>query len=196
MRAKVVRELNELQTILAYIDSHFKNIHQFLNDFANQPNEINMDDPEPDDGLVDTPLGSPFLDSNVDSDNGEVLNELEEYGNAGKLCQKEDIREFIIRDMTNAVMGKPFRKVTKLEYDCDNGLISFTKIFNNHTFQMPRTIPRNAYEKNKFMYKNCLSLGPEYQVDEKYERMSHPWACEPARSHVRTYDYESSYKTR
>ncbi|GKB18861.1 hypothetical protein Tco_0852784 [Tanacetum coccineum] len=25
---------------------------------------------------------------------------------------------------------------------------------------------RHPYEKNKFMYKNCLNLGPEYQVDE------------------------------
>ncbi|GJV62320.1 hypothetical protein Tco_1468420 [Tanacetum coccineum] len=47
-----------------------------------------MDDLEPDDGLVDRPLVSPFLDSDDNSDDGEVLNELEEYGNAGKLCQK------------------------------------------------------------------------------------------------------------
>ncbi|GJX85355.1 hypothetical protein Tco_0336129 [Tanacetum coccineum] len=104
-----------------------------------------MDDLEPDDGLVDRPLVSPFLDSDDNSDDGEVLNELEEYGNAGKLCQKgstgrnlvaivkdvyvfvgsfnyitdfvvlEDIGEFIVSDMTDVVMGKPFRKFTKLE---------------------------------------------------------------------------------
>ncbi|GKC39630.1 hypothetical protein Tco_1052014 [Tanacetum coccineum] len=231
-----------------------------------------MDDLEPNDESVDTPLVSPFLDSNDDSDDGEVLNKLEEYGNAGKLCRQrvincldgddlafqcmicfrkfvayfdpfllmniimnkayntimveglestgrnlvaivrdfyvfvgsftyitdfvvlEDIREFILRDMAEVVMGKPFRKVTKLEYDCVKGLMSFTRIFDNYTFQMPRTIPRfkswghvswskippilvlsqrdlingfrNAYKKNKFMYKNCLNLGPEYQVDE------------------------------
>ncbi|GJX91572.1 hypothetical protein Tco_0344898 [Tanacetum coccineum] len=106
----------------------------------------------------------------------------------------EDIGEFIVSDMTAVMMGKPFRKVTKLEYDCTKGLISFTRIFDNYTFQMPRTIPRfkswgyvswskitpilvlsqrdlingfrNSYEKNKLMYKNCLNLGPEYQVDE------------------------------
>ncbi|GKD77198.1 hypothetical protein Tco_1339819, partial [Tanacetum coccineum] len=92
-----------------------------------------MDDPEPDDGLVDTPLVSYFLDSEVDSDDGEVLNELEEY---------EDIGEFIVSDITDVVMGKPFRKVTKLEYDFAKILISFTRIFDNYTFQMPRTIPR------------------------------------------------------
>ncbi|GKG22361.1 hypothetical protein Tco_0387664, partial [Tanacetum coccineum] len=88
LRAKVVRELNELQTILAYINSRLENINQFLNGFVNQPNEINMDDPYPDDGLVDTPLVPSFLDLDDDSDDREVLNELEEYGNAGKLCQK------------------------------------------------------------------------------------------------------------
>ncbi|GKB87440.1 hypothetical protein Tco_0959712 [Tanacetum coccineum] len=106
----------------------------------------------------------------------------------------EDIGEFIQINKAEVVMGKPFRKITKLEYDCAKGLMSFNRIFDNYTFQMPRTIPRfkhrghiawskippilvlnqinltngfkNAYEKNKFMYKNCLNLGPEYQVDE------------------------------
>ncbi|GJT30322.1 hypothetical protein Tco_0910597 [Tanacetum coccineum] len=101
----------------------------------------------------------------------------------------EDIGEFILINKTKVVMGKPFRKVTKLEYDCAKGLISFNRIFDNYTFQMPRTILRfkrwghvswskippilvlsqrdltngfkNAYEKNKFMYKNCMNLGPE-----------------------------------
>ncbi|GJS55418.1 hypothetical protein Tco_0628780 [Tanacetum coccineum] len=106
----------------------------------------------------------------------------------------EDIGEFIQINKAEVVMGKPFRKITKLEYDCAKGLMSFNRIFDSYTFQMPRTIPRfkhwghvswskippilvlnqrdltngikNAYEKNKFMYKNCLNLGPEYQVDE------------------------------
>ncbi|GJV20232.1 hypothetical protein Tco_1369252 [Tanacetum coccineum] len=108
---------------------------------------------------ADTPLVSPFLDSDDHSDDGKVLNELEEYGNAGQLCCQraynnimveglksigknlvaivrdvyvfvgsftyimnfvvlEDIREFILRDMAEVVMEKPFRKITKLEYDC------------------------------------------------------------------------------
>ncbi|GJW01533.1 hypothetical protein Tco_1556784 [Tanacetum coccineum] len=174
----------------AYIDSRLENIDQFLND---------LDD---------------------DSDNGEVLNELEEYGNAWKLFRKkvinsfdrddlafqcmigfrkfvayfdpfipmniitrkayntimvygvestvvnlvaiardvyvfvgsftyvtnfvvlEDIGDFILRDMAEVVMGKPFREVTKLEYDCAKGLMSFTRIFDNYTFQMLRTVPR------------------------------------------------------
>ncbi|GKD03434.1 hypothetical protein Tco_1178408, partial [Tanacetum coccineum] len=155
-------------------------------------------DLEPDDESVDTPLVYPFLDSDDDYDDGEVLKELEEYGNAGQLCRQrainsfdgddlafqcmisfrkfvtyfdpflpmniitrkayntimveglestrknlvaivrdvyvfvgsftyimdfmilEDIGEFILRDIAEVVMGKPFRKITKLEYDCCN----------------------------------------------------------------------------
>ncbi|GKA63598.1 phospholipase-like, aminotransferase-like mobile domain protein [Tanacetum coccineum] len=98
----------------------------------------------------------------------QLLNPLKSSKNSNNAHahMKVDIGEFILRDMAEVVMGKPFRKVTKLEYDCAKGLMSFTRIFDNYTFQMLRTIPRNAYEKNKFMYKNCLNLGPEYQVDE------------------------------
>ncbi|GJY79488.1 hypothetical protein Tco_0485289 [Tanacetum coccineum] len=272
LHAKVVQELDELHAISSYIDSRLENIEQFLNDFVNPPNEIDMDDLEPDDESVDTPLISPFLDSDDDSDYGEVFNELEEYGNAGKLCRKKvinnidgddlaftcmigfrnfvvyfdpflpmniimckayntimvqglksmgrnlvaivrdvyvfvgsftyvtdfvvlkDIVEFIVSDTAEVVMGKPFRNVTLIEYDCVKGLVSFTRILDNYTFQMPRTIPRfknwgytswskitpihvlskmdlmngfkHSHKKNKLMYKNCLILGPEYQVDE------------------------------
>ncbi|GKD64717.1 hypothetical protein Tco_1306825, partial [Tanacetum coccineum] len=54
----------------------------------------------------------------------------------------EDIEEFILINKAEVVMGKPFRKITKLEYDCAKGLMSFNRIFDNYTFQMPRTIPR------------------------------------------------------
>nr|GEW50246.1 glycosyl transferase, family 8 [Tanacetum cinerariifolium] len=166
LRAQAVQELHELQRILAFVDSRLEN---------------------------------------NDSDDGEVLNELIKYENVGMLhqekhhlhhgfCGLEDIGEFIQINKAEVVMGKPFRKITKLEYDCTKGLMSFHRIFDNYTFQMPWTIPRfkhwryvswskippilvlnqrdltngfkNAYEKNKFMYKKCLNLGPEYQVDE------------------------------
>ncbi|GJZ10017.1 hypothetical protein Tco_0544776 [Tanacetum coccineum] len=103
----------------------------------------------------------------------------------------EDIGEFIMSDMAEVLMGSPFRKITKLKYDVAKGLVSFTKIFDTHTYRMPRTIPRlknfnwskvppllelsqndlmnglrHPHEKNKYMYKNCLNLGPEYQVNE------------------------------
>ncbi|GKD51725.1 hypothetical protein Tco_1280701 [Tanacetum coccineum] len=38
-----------------------------------------------------TPLVSPFLDSDDASDDSEVLSDLEEYGNAWKLCRKKVI---------------------------------------------------------------------------------------------------------
>ncbi|GJZ64621.1 hypothetical protein Tco_0621042, partial [Tanacetum coccineum] len=51
-------------------------------------------DLEPDDESVDTPLVSHFLDSDEDSNDGEVLKELEEYGNAGQLCRQRAINSF------------------------------------------------------------------------------------------------------
>nr|GEW84902.1 calcium/proton exchanger [Tanacetum cinerariifolium] len=89
--AKVVQKLDELQEVSSYIYSRLENIKHFLNGFVNLPNEIYMDDLDPDDESVDTPLVSPFLDSDDDSDDGEVLNELEEYSIVGKLYHKNII---------------------------------------------------------------------------------------------------------
>ncbi|GJY64122.1 retrovirus-related pol polyprotein from transposon TNT 1-94 [Tanacetum coccineum] len=160
---------------------------------------IDQDVPSP-----NTPLVSPFPHSDNDSDDEEVLNELSEYENAGTLRREriinsfdgddlafECIGEFIMSDMAEVLMGRPFRKTTKLKYDVAKGLVSFTKIFDTYTYKMLRTIPRlknfnlskvppllelsqndfmngfrHPYEKYKFMYKNCLNLGPEYQVNE------------------------------
>ncbi|GJX20850.1 hypothetical protein Tco_0223527 [Tanacetum coccineum] len=76
LRARFNQELEELQKFLAFIDSRLESIEQFLNRFAEQPNETNINDPEPDNGSVDTPLVSPFSHSDNDSDDEEVLNEL------------------------------------------------------------------------------------------------------------------------
>ncbi|GJR84968.1 hypothetical protein Tco_0155753 [Tanacetum coccineum] len=214
-----------------------------------------------------------YQHSDDDSDDGEILNELEEYGNAGKLCRKkeinsfdgddlafqcmigfrsfvayfdpflpmniitrkayntimvdglestrrnlvaivkdvyvfvgsftyvidfvvlEDIGEFIVSNMTDVVMAKSFRAVIQLEYDYVKGLISFSRIFDTYIYRMPCTIPRlkkfnwskvppimvlsqrdlmselkHAHEKNKFLYKNYLNLGPEYQVEESMKK--------------------------
>nr|GEY65650.1 hypothetical protein [Tanacetum cinerariifolium] len=83
LREKVVHELNEIQAISTYIDSRLENIDQLLNGFTQQPNEIDVDGFESNNESADTPLVSPFLDLKDDSDDGEVLNELEEYDNAG-----------------------------------------------------------------------------------------------------------------
>nr|GEY23113.1 hypothetical protein [Tanacetum cinerariifolium] len=83
--AKVVRELHELHTMSALVDSRLESIEKFLNNISNQPNETDMNDLEFDDKSVDTPLVFPFPHSDDDLDDGEVLNELSEYENAGVL---------------------------------------------------------------------------------------------------------------
>ncbi|GJV68614.1 hypothetical protein Tco_1484123 [Tanacetum coccineum] len=85
LHAQVVQELQELQVVLAFVDSRLESIERFLNNFANLPNETNMNNLESNDESVDTPLVSPFPHSDNDSDNGEVLNEIIEYENVGML---------------------------------------------------------------------------------------------------------------
>ncbi|GJQ96929.1 hypothetical protein Tco_0008068 [Tanacetum coccineum] len=60
----------------------------------------------------------------------------------------EDIGEFIQINKAEVVMGKPFRKITKLEYDCAKGLMSFNRILDSYTFQMLHTMPRKITNKN------------------------------------------------
>ncbi|GJT66102.1 hypothetical protein Tco_1017582 [Tanacetum coccineum] len=269
LRTRINQESHVLHVISAFVDCHLESIKQFLNNFANQPNETNMNSLVSNDEAVDTPLVSPLPHSDNDSDDEEVLNELSEYENTGTLRREriinsfdrddlafecmigfwkfttyldpflpmniishkayntimvdglkgtrrnlvaifrdvymfvgnftyimdfvvlEDIGGFIMSDMDEVLMGRPFRKITKLKYDVAKGLVSFTKIFDTYTYRIPRTIPRlknfnwskvppllelsqndlmnglrHPHEKNKFMYKNCLNLGLEYQVNE------------------------------
>ncbi|GJS64349.1 hypothetical protein Tco_0678913 [Tanacetum coccineum] len=92
--AQAIQELHELQRISSFVDSRLESIERFLNNFANQPNETNMNDLESDDESVDTPLVSPFPHSDNDSDDGEVLNELIEYENARTLRRERIINSF------------------------------------------------------------------------------------------------------
>ncbi|GJU11067.1 hypothetical protein Tco_1133463 [Tanacetum coccineum] len=94
LRAQAVQELHELQRISDFVDSRLESIEQFHNNFANHPNETNMNDLESDDKSVDTPLVSPFPRSDNDSYDGEVLNELIEYENVGMLRRKNEINSF------------------------------------------------------------------------------------------------------
>ncbi|GJS79299.1 hypothetical protein Tco_0729180 [Tanacetum coccineum] len=74
----------------------------------------------------------------------------------------------IMINEVEVIVGRPFRNTTKLEYDYAKGLISFNRIFNNYTFQMPRTIPRFKHWGHVSWSKipPILVLSPEYQVDE------------------------------
>ncbi|GKD34281.1 retrovirus-related pol polyprotein from transposon TNT 1-94, partial [Tanacetum coccineum] len=91
LHARIDQELHELHVISALVDSRLECIEQFLNNFANQPNETIMNNLESDDEMGDTPLISPFPHSHNDLDDGEVLNKLIEYKNAGTLCRERII---------------------------------------------------------------------------------------------------------
>nr|GEW94431.1 hypothetical protein [Tanacetum cinerariifolium] len=94
LHAQAIQELYEIQKISAFVDSHLESIERFLNNFANQPNETNTNDLKSDDESVDTSLVSPFSHSDIDSDDGEVLNVLIEYENVGMLRREKEINSF------------------------------------------------------------------------------------------------------
>ncbi|GJT18925.1 hypothetical protein Tco_0877631 [Tanacetum coccineum] len=109
LHARINQELHELHVISAFVDSRLESIEQFLNNFANQPNETNMNNLESDDEAVDTPLVSPFPHSDNDSDDEEVLNELSEYENARTLRRERIINSFDRDDLAfECIIG--FRK--------------------------------------------------------------------------------------
>nr|GEU34247.1 hypothetical protein [Tanacetum cinerariifolium] len=128
LRAQVVQELHELQRILAFVDSHLESIERFLNNFANQPNETNMNDLESNDESVDTPLVSPFPYSDNDLDDGEMLNELIKYKNARTLHRERIINSFNEDD---------------LAFQCMIGFRKFTSYLD--PFLLMNIIPRKAY---------------------------------------------------
>nr|GEV81050.1 hypothetical protein [Tanacetum cinerariifolium] len=79
--ANITQDLNELWAISSMIDSHLENIgrvhisipphvpfEQLLDDFVNPPDELVMDDSKSDIESYATPLVSPFLDSDDESD--------------------------------------------------------------------------------------------------------------------------------
>ncbi|GJZ32370.1 hypothetical protein Tco_0577806 [Tanacetum coccineum] len=95
-RDQTVQELDELLEILAMIDSRLENIDhnqikipplaspkQPLNDFMNPPDFLEMNDLEFDVQFEDTPFVSLFLDSDDESNDGEVINDI--YVNTGLL---------------------------------------------------------------------------------------------------------------
>ncbi|GKB26991.1 hypothetical protein Tco_0866392 [Tanacetum coccineum] len=153
---RITQELNELHAISAMIDSRLENIdhtqilipspvpfEQLVNDFMNPLDVFEMNDLESDNESKDTPLVSPFIDSDE-----EWMTEKDVYVFVGSFTYVtdfellEDIGEVIVSDMSKVVMGRRFRSVTQLEYDCVKGLISFTRIFDTYVFRMPRMIRR------------------------------------------------------
>ncbi|GJU18169.1 retrovirus-related pol polyprotein from transposon TNT 1-94 [Tanacetum coccineum] len=190
LHAQVVHKLNKLQEISTYIDSRLENINQFLNGFTQQPNEIDVDDLEPDNESVDTPLVSPFLDSNDDSDDGEVVNELEEYGSFTYITDfvvLDDIGEFILRDMAEVVMGKypahlekkwtRLQLYTKIEGELckqcvQKGLGFFAKGSGyprrgvTHNTSVSRPQLRNTQMKDEVVQNNSQVMHKKMEVEE------------------------------
>ncbi|GJW61829.1 hypothetical protein Tco_0111164 [Tanacetum coccineum] len=99
-----------------------------------------MDDSESDNESIDTPLVYPFLDSDDESDEGEVLNELDEYGNAGNFHPNRIIYS-INRD--------------DLAFPCMIGFRKFVVYFN--PFLPMNIITRKAY--NTIMVEGLESSG-------------------------------------
>ncbi|GJY73255.1 hypothetical protein Tco_0477686 [Tanacetum coccineum] len=65
-----------------FVGLSLESIERFLNNFANQPNETNMNDLEFDDESVDTPFVSPFPHSDNDSDDSEVIFDEKKLGSS------------------------------------------------------------------------------------------------------------------
>ncbi|GJV23443.1 hypothetical protein Tco_1376138 [Tanacetum coccineum] len=141
LHARITHKLNELHAISAMIDSRLENIdhiciiippttpfEQLLNDFMNPHDVFEIDDLESYDESVDTPLVSPFLDSDDELGDGEVLNEIDEYGNAG-IFYRNRIINSIDRD--------------DLAFPCMIGFRKFVSHFD--TFLPMNIITRKAY---------------------------------------------------
>ncbi|GJV90308.1 hypothetical protein Tco_1538121 [Tanacetum coccineum] len=137
LHVMITQELNKLCAISSMIDSH---LGHPLNDFMNSHNIIEMDDLESDDGSVDTPLVSPFLDSDDESDDGEVLNELNEYGNAENFHRNRIINSLDRGD---------------LSFPCMIGFRNFVGYFD--TFLPMNIITRKAY--NTIIVEGLQSTG-------------------------------------
>ncbi|GJZ59175.1 hypothetical protein Tco_0614991, partial [Tanacetum coccineum] len=105
---------------------------------------------------------------------------------------------------------------TGLVYDQKKGTVTLKKDDEKITFMMPYkmidfkkiytdSIPPSVLESNddrrKTYYSDSLTLGPEYREDKSISKeIRHLLKLEreskKRRSHVRTCDFESSYKTR
>ncbi|GJZ71480.1 hypothetical protein Tco_0635331 [Tanacetum coccineum] len=76
-----------------------------------------MDELESDNESIYRPLVSPFLDSDDESDDGEVLNELDEYRNAGNFYRDKIINSIDGDDLAFPCMTG-FRKFVTFELAC------------------------------------------------------------------------------
>nr|GEX50377.1 hypothetical protein [Tanacetum cinerariifolium] len=139
-RDQTVQKLDELLEISAMIDSRLENIDnnqiiipslaspkQLLNDFMNPSDFLKMNNLESDVQFEDTPFVSPFLDMDDESDDGEVMD----------FTVLEDKGEYIESELSEVVIGKPFKGLTQLEDNSSEGLISFNSVWDTYIYHMP-----------------------------------------------------------
>nr|GEU41319.1 hypothetical protein [Tanacetum cinerariifolium] len=135
-RNQVAQELNELLEISVMIDSCLENIdhnqimipppaspEQLLNDFLDPSDLLEIDDIVSDAESMDTPLVSPFLDSDDESNNDFIV--------------FEDIGKYIESELSKVVMGKPFKDLTHLEDDYSKAVMSsstvaYTSVYSDY----------------------------------------------------------------
>nr|GEW12858.1 putative UPF0481 protein At3g02645 [Tanacetum cinerariifolium] len=190
LHARITQELDELRAILAMIDSLLENIvrahipvpppvpfEQLLDDFMNPPNELLMDDFESDTESYDTPFVSPFLNCDEESDDGEVINELNECGNAWNFHSNGIINIIDGNDLEFPCMIG-FRRDNFIHYDLRHIHLSNgphnTRLRNFNWSKVPPILElsqrdlrnglRYSHKKNKLVYKNCLNVESEVLI--------------------------------
>ncbi|GJT75507.1 retrovirus-related pol polyprotein from transposon TNT 1-94 [Tanacetum coccineum] len=116
---------------------------------------LEMDDLESDNESIYRPLISPFLDSDDESDDGEVLNELDEYGNAGNFYRDKIINSIDRDDLAFPCMTG-FRKFEEIALNvfCRdqvkpllNELLDHFEGFHN-LFQRDIKVMKEAFEQH------------------------------------------------
>ncbi|GKC58982.1 hypothetical protein Tco_1086580, partial [Tanacetum coccineum] len=140
---------------------------QFLNRFAKQPNDTSINDPEPDNGSVDTPLISPFSHSDNDSDAEEVLNELCEYENIGTLCQERIINSFDGDDLAFECMIGFMKFTAYLDPFLPMNIISH-KAYNTIMVEILEETRKNlvAIIRDVYVFVGCFTYVTDFVVLE------------------------------
>ncbi|GJW56020.1 hypothetical protein Tco_0102751 [Tanacetum coccineum] len=96
----------------------------------------------------------------------------------------EDISSIIDPRLSQVVLGKPFVKISNMTHDPSEGVVRFTNRTNEIAYKMPHKIEQyNSLSDLEKNIQNLSTLGTRRIREEGLRR-----------SHMRTYDFESSYK--
>ncbi|GJR18746.1 hypothetical protein Tco_0967273 [Tanacetum coccineum] len=152
--------------------SRLESIEQFLNNFANEPNETNMNNLESDDEAVDTPLVSPFPPSDNDSDDEEVLNKLIEEAPSFDGLKPQPLLNSPSLDVSLGDVIGPETTIKPHSPDSSrmNGSRLFNKLKNTASPHHGQSHPKGRYQekaKNKASKNDKTGLGMEKTVKDK-----------------------------